>query len=89
MKQLRVQRGSNRRRINHLDCFQQKGDTRPARPDRRIPIAGYSCWGFDNNVEAVTELRALEYLVLLCRARLVDESHRGGREKDSRGRERL
>jgi hypothetical protein len=89
MKQLRVQRGTNRRRINHLHCFQQKGDTRPARPYRTIPIAGYSCRGFDNNVEAVTELRALEYLVLLCGARLVDESHRGGREKDSRGRERL
>ena len=68
VKQLRVQRRTNRRRISHLHCFQQKGETRPARPDRRIPIAGYSCRGFDNNVEAVTELRVLEYLVLLCRA---------------------
>lgn len=38
-----------------------------------MAIAGYSCRGFDDSVEAVTELRVLEYLLLPGGAQLRDE----------------
>lgn len=79
----------SRWRIVHPYCFQQNKNTRAARPDGRIPIAGYSRRGFDDNVEAVTELRALEYLALLCEALVRDESQDGRRRKDSGADERL
>jgi hypothetical protein len=47
------------RRVSHPYCFQQLGDGRVSRPGKEISIAGYSCRGFDDKVEVVTELPAI------------------------------